>query len=258
VNTSCPTCGAVYNVAAKDIGRKLKCKKCSTALKVTDEGLEVDAGTGSSAPVSDPKPAPAPAAVADEEADEDEAPRKKKGKDRDEKPAYRGPRTNPIEAIGGIPTVLFGFGVFLVIVFTSFPIIGASGSKRATAYVDKLKLEQASKIKNLIPKNKKPGDLTSDDMKKIEDESKKINDDYEKQIIEAQLDAERTKISNIRDEWMEMYGLMFGFLFVAFGCIGYLRTEQPLTLRIVAAVVLGAMMLIMFSKFGGGCASPIH
>jgi hypothetical protein len=252
VNNACPTCGAIYNVAAKDVGRKLKCKKCNSALKVTDAGLEMDSGTGSAAPVSDPKPAAAAAAAIEDE-DEDEPVVKKKKKERYE----RGPGVNPLVAIGGLPTVLFGFGVFLVIVFTSFPIIGNAGSKRAGAYVDKLKMEQAQKIKNLIPKGKKPGDLTSDDLKKIEEDSKKINEDYEKRISEAAQDAENTKISNIRDEWLEMYGLMFGFLFVAFGCIGYLRTEQPLTLKIVAAVVLAIMMLIMFMKFGfGGCSMP--
>lgn len=247
MNTSCPTCGAVYNVAAKDIGRKLKCKKCSTALKVTDAGLEVDGGTGSAPPAESSKSSPVAAAVADEvDGDDEPVVKKKKGK-------YErsGPRVNPLDAVGGIPTVLFGVGVFFVIVFTALPIIGQAGTARANAYVDKLKLEQAQKIKNLMPKNKKPGDLSSDEMKKIEDDSKKINEDYEKQISEAGLDAERTKIGNIRDVWMEQYGLMFGFLFLSFGCIGYLRTEQPLVLKIVAAVVLGIMLIIMFGKFGG-------
>src|SRR4051812_4468963 len=50
-------------------------------------------------------------------------------------------RPNPLVAIGGIPTILFAFGVFLVIVFTSLPIIGGAGTRRANASVDKLKLE---------------------------------------------------------------------------------------------------------------------
>src|SRR6266545_1956358 len=237
MNTSCPTCGAVYNVAAKDIGRKLKCKKCSTALKVTEAGLEVDGGTGSAPPAESSKPSPVPAALADDEGDDEPVVKKKKGK------YERGSGVNP--------TVLFGFGVFLVIVFTALPIIGEAGTRRASAYVDKLKLEQATKIKNLTPKNKKPEDITSDERTKIEADAKKINEDYEKQITEAALDAERTKIANIRDVWMEQYGLMFGFLFLSFGCISYLRTEQPLVLKIVAAVVLGIMMIIMFGKFGG-------
>src|SRR5688572_25569716 len=42
VNNTCPTCGAVYNVAAKDIGRRIRCKKCATGLTVSDAGLELD------------------------------------------------------------------------------------------------------------------------------------------------------------------------------------------------------------------------
>ena len=230
----------MYNVAAKDIGRKLKCKKCSTALMVTEAGLEIDGpqAVGSKA---------SPAMVDDYGDDDAPVVKKKKGR------FDRGPGGNPLAAIGGIPTVLFGFGVFLVIVFTSLPIIGAAGSDRATAYVDKLKLERDAKIKALEPK-KKQADWTSDETKKYGDDAQKVTEDYDKKIKEAVIDAEGTKISNRRDVWMERYGLMFGFIFVAFGCLGYLRSDQPLTLRIVAAVILGAMMLIMFGTFGiHGC-----
>ncbi|QJW98922.1 MJ0042-type zinc finger domain-containing protein [Frigoriglobus tundricola] len=255
MNTACPTCGAVYNVAAKDIGRKLKCKKCSTALKVTEDGLELDGGTGA----SDPKPAPVPAAVEeDEEDEEDEAPRRKKtGKSYD-----RGPRPNPfaaingaLTAVGGIPTLLFGFGVFLVIVFTSFPIIGTAGTERANANVEKLTNELKVKKDALAPKNKKPSDWSDADRKAVQEGAEKLDEEYSKRIKEAALSAESTKIDNRRDVWYEMYGLMFGFLFVAFGCIGYLRTEQPLVLKIVAAVILCFMMMMMFMKFGG-CSVP--
>ena len=145
--------------------------------------------------------------------------------------------------------------MFLVIVFTSLPVIGAAGSDRATAYVDKLNNEMRAKQDALVPKNKKPSDLTDAERTKQREDSEKIAEDYAKKIKDAALDAENTKISNRRDVWMEMYGLMFGFLFVAFGCIGYLRSDQPLTLRIVAAVILGAMMLLMFTKFAG-CSMP--
>lgn len=241
MNNSCPSCGAVYNVAAKDVGRKIKCKKCSSALVVTDNGLEEEDGRG---PASDPKPKSA-SVVDDDGGDDDDRPVVKKGKGNK---FARSPGADPLAAlaaVGGVPTVLFGFGVFLVIVFSAFPIIGIAATDRAAARVDELRLEQDTEIKELT-KDKK--ELSAEKRKEIEEK-------YEKKGSDARLAAERTKIGNRRDVWYEMYGLMFGFLFTAFGCIGYLRSEQPLTLRIVAAVILGAMLLIMFSKFGG-CAIP--
>jgi hypothetical protein len=256
----------LYNVAEKDIGRKLKCKKCGTSLKVTSAGLEVDSGgTGSAPPVNETKPASAVAEDADvqeEDADEERASKKKKkekdkdrdrDRDRDRDQGERGPGFNPaaaLNAIGGISTLLFGFGVFLVIVFTAFPIIGAAGTDRAEAYVEKLIIERDMKIKEKEPK-KKQSEWSADDLKAFAEAKDKIDEDYRKQIAEAAVDAERTSIANRRDVWFERYGLMFGFIFVAFGSIGYLRTEQPLVLKIVAAVVLAFMMVTMFLAFGG-------
>ena len=98
-------------------------------------------------------------------------------------------------------------------------------------------------------------DLTESERTKLREDGEKIDEDYSKKIIDANLDAESTKIANRRDVWMEQYGLMFGFIFVAFGCIAFLRTEQPLVLKITMAVILAFMLMIMFMKFGG-CTGP--
>src|SRR5690349_19401608 len=78
MNNTCPTCGALYNVASKDIGRRIKCKKCSAALIVTESGLEEE---GAAAPASSPKPARESAAEADDEGDEPVEKKKKKEKE---------------------------------------------------------------------------------------------------------------------------------------------------------------------------------
>lgn len=221
MNGACPTCGAVYGVEPKDVGRQIRCKKCSTALKVDPTGLVPD-----DAPL---EPVPA----------------------RANRP--RGP--NPIELVGGWPTALFGFGVFLVVVFTAMPLIGVAGSDRATALVEKLEFEKEVKLKALVPKGKRESDLSDAEKTKYNDDKKKLEEDYDKRIEDAKNDARATKITNRRDVWYERYGLMFGFLFVAFGCIAYLRTEPALVLRIVAAVVLSVMMIVMFLTFGG-CTAP--
>jgi hypothetical protein len=246
VNNNCPTCGALYNVAAKDIGRKLKCKKCGAALRVTENGLELEDDAKAA---SDPKPGSksSPAMIEDD----DEPVVKKKSRD-------RGPRGNPLAAVGGLPTVLFGVGVFFVIVFTSLPIIGVAGTDRANAYVDKLNNELKVKKDALAPKNKKPADWTDADRKAVQEGSEKLDEEYAKKLKDAALDAETTKIANRRDVWMERYGLMFGFILVSFGCIGYLRADEPLSLKIVMGVILAFMMMVMFGTFGvQGCGNPL-
>ncbi len=233
MNNTCPSCGALYNVASKDIGRKIKCKKCSTSLAVTEAGLVVDSPSAS---------APVPAAVMEDDDAGEPVVKKKKGK------YERAPGTG-IDVLALIPTLIFGFGVFLVVVFSSLPRIGEAGTDRADAYVDKLIIERDAKIEATVPKGKKYEEMTTDDQKKINDEKTKIREDYQKQIDDATVDADKTRVSNRRDVWLERYGLMFGFIFVSFGCIAFLRTEQPLVMRIVAGVILTVMMIIMFTSF---------
>jgi predicted Zn finger-like uncharacterized protein len=258
MNNACPTCGAVYAVATKDIGRKIKCKKCSTALLVDDTGLVIDAPVAA-AVVVPPLPQATPAVPADDFATGDDATvAKKKAK----KYADRGPGGGGFGAvlaqIGGVPTILFCLGVFLVIWFTFMPIIGDAATLRAEEYKNLLKHELTEELRALLPKDKQmDGAVLSDDEKKAFDEkSKSIQESYRKRFIEAESDAKRTTINNKRDIWFEHNGTMFGFLFLAFGCVGYLRTEQTLILRIVAAVVLSFMLMVVFSKFGGCGGMP--
>jgi predicted Zn finger-like uncharacterized protein len=255
MNNACPSCGAVYAVAAKDIGRKIKCKKCGSALMVADSGLVIDA------PV--PPPPPAAAVVEDdggdfETGDEVVTARGKKGKkSRDRDDDRRGGGAGDILAkIGGIPTILFGLGVFLVIWFSFMEPIGNAAIDRASMSVQKIDNEKATKLKKVLPKGKKMSDLTADELKKFEEDSKKINEDYEKQAEAAREEAQDARIDNVRSKKFDKYGQMFGFMFLAFGCIGYLRSDQPLVLRIVAGVILAFMMMIVFATVGsGGCGS---
>jgi predicted Zn finger-like uncharacterized protein len=253
MNNTCPTCGAVYAVATKDIGRKLKCKKCRTGLAVTDAGLVVDTPTGSAQPV------PIPADRADEFEDEIVSTKGKKAK------KYAGPAGpglgEKLAKIGGVPTILFAIGTFLVIWFTFMDPIGQAAILRANMAEKKLKLEMDAELKKLLPKGKKsPLELEGEEKKTYDEKAKKVNEDYEKRIEEARTDAAVTGVDVVREMRFDKYGQLFGFIFLSFGCIGYLRTEQPLVMRIVAAVVLGLMLLLIFTlAVGGGCGgrSPI-
>jgi predicted Zn finger-like uncharacterized protein len=257
MNNACPTCGAVYAVASKDIGRKIKCKKCSSALRVDDTGLVMDApvvaavaAPASAAPV-------AAAVVADDfdAADDGGALTKKKAKKYAEGGSGGGGVGPILAKVGGVPTILFGIGVFLVIWFTLMPRIGEAAYARAEAYKEQLELEKNVKLKDLVPKEKQTPEgvknLSEDEKKQIAEKGKSIIDDYNRRMLQAEEDAESSRISNIRDVWFERNGTMFGFLFLSFGCLGYLRSEQPLTLRIVAGVILSVTMILVFLMFSG-------
>jgi predicted Zn finger-like uncharacterized protein len=241
MNSACPTCGAVYAVTTRDVGRKLRCKKCSTALAVTDAGLVVDTPSASAPPV--------PAAVVDDfdAGDEVVSTKGKKGK------KYSGP-SGPglgerLAKVGGVPTILFGVGAFLVIVYLFMPIIGQAAIQRAEAGREKLEQERDAKIKKLIPKGKTREELTGDELTKFQEESAKITKEYATQISEAEDDARAERTSNKRAVWFERYGMMFGFLLVMVGSLLYMMPDQPPVKRIVGAVVITAQMVLVFISF---------
>src|ERR1700721_2520161 len=133
MNNACPSCGAVYAVTGKDIGRRLKCKKCSSALVVTEDGLEMEAPAGA---------APQIDAEIVEEVDSGEEEvivvKGKKGQ-KDRSSSRQGGGGVSISALlaklGGLSTLLFSFGVFLVIFFTFMTKIEEAGTDRAYAQV---------------------------------------------------------------------------------------------------------------------------
>ena len=245
MNNTCPSCGAVYNVAAKDIGRRIRCKKCATGLTVTAAGLEIDD------PTAAPAPSRAPAPPHDFD-DEDDAPPPRRSRDRDDRPRPArggGFKLDPLQIfkdVGGVPTLLFGFGAFLVIVFLFQPIIGSAAVSRAQGASERIDLEWKTQERKLR-KDKK----TEEDIGTAREKFYKDND---KDRAEENVGYE--VISTKRSRWFEMYGMMFGFLFLMAGCLGYMMPEQTTVRRILGTVVLGAQILIIFLVFaaaGGGC-----
>lgn len=230
MNNACPTCGAIYNVAIKDVGRRIRCKKCGAGLEVHESGLEIET------------PNPPEADAPEVEGDEVEAPRPRKDR------RLAGPAFNPRELlakIGGIPTLLFGFGAFLVIVFLFMPIIGTAAVDRAQGASERVDLQWKTKEREMTREKK-----SSEEIGKAREEFYKKKD---KESLEEDVGYER--ISHKRSRWMEMYGMMFGFLFLMAGSIGYMGPEQSLMRRILGTVVLGAQVIIIFIIFSamGGC-----
>jgi predicted Zn finger-like uncharacterized protein len=244
VNNTCPSCGALYNVTQKDVGRRIRCKKCGAALEVTEAGLEIEPA-GGPAPASAPRPQPA-GAEPEYEDEGDLAPRRRRDRDRGRRSAGSSIDVMQVfKDFGGVPTLLFGFGAFLVIVFLFMPIIGTAAVERAQGAVERLDLQWKTKERQMRKDQKSEADIN------------KAREDFYKARDKDELDENvgYERVSNKRSRWFEMYGMMFGFLFLMAGSIGYMTPGQSTVRRILGTVVLGAQMLIIFMAFaaGGGC-----
>src|SRR6185437_926688 len=125
MNNMCPTCGAIYNVAAKDVGRRIKCKKCEASLLVGPNGLEPDDGATvlPQRAAAAPHAPAAPATLPDDDFDA-EPPRRRRDRDMGRRPRSSFSPAEVLARVGGVSTLIFGFGAFLVIVFLFLPIIG--------------------------------------------------------------------------------------------------------------------------------------
>jgi predicted Zn finger-like uncharacterized protein len=230
VNNTCPNCGAIYNVAMKDLGRRIKCKKCGSSLEVRESGLEIE----------DPNAPPPVTGKPVEEADLDEAPKRKK----DRRPA--GPAFNPMELlakVGGIPTVLFGFGVFIIL-FTGFQdAIGKAKIDKRTAAIE----EGQARINGDQRRYDELKNKTGADDEKI----KQAKENWEKEKKALEEEKLISELANKRSGYLDRYVMMLGFLSIAFGCMGYLIADYGLVLRIVAAVILLFMVMAMFKATVG-------
>lgn len=224
MNNTCPNCGVLYNVAEKDIGRRLKCKKCRAPLAVTEAGLVPD-----------------------------EAPGPDEGHSLDADDGARPRRGVPsldlalLAPVGGIPGVLFAAGVTVVLFFTFLQVLSTASDLRAAEYPKKVALAEEIEIRELLPSDKKdPGELEPDKRKDYDDRKKKIEDRYAVKKKVAEEEKRATEIGNKRSRVYEGYGSMFGFMLLAFGCLGFLLTQAALLLRIVAGIILTGMVLGLF------------
>jgi predicted Zn finger-like uncharacterized protein len=252
MNNACPSCDAVYAVTAKDVGRKIKCKKCGTALRVDDSGLVEDGVE----PV-----------VIDEDSASAEVATPKNKKASRFSGANRPKIGEIIQKLGGVPTALFGFGLFLTIwSFFSSTISAPNGasdsSAKAAAMQVKLEQEQAIRKAEGDPPEVPEGEVDAKTLenystakkdydKNLSKKRKEIDKTFKKPLNEANDRYTQSQISNARGQWWDQYGLMFGFMFLSFGCLAFVRSEGNLVLRIVAGTILTLLLLVVFAKFSG-------
>jgi hypothetical protein len=238
MNSGCPSCGAVYVLATRHLGRRKKCKMCQTALVVTENGLKIDQSVA-----ADPK-------FDDANAHDDGFVAKmRKAREHGRRLAAGFDSQGLLARIGGIPSLLFGIGIFLV-VFTGFQeAIGRAKIERRVAQYSEAKVDHDKEI-DTINGNK---DLRESDRA---ERTKKETERWEKEEKSLKADQAASASANQRSGYVDKYVLMFGFLLIAFGCLGYLRAEFPVLLRVVAGVILTAMVLGLF-KIAIGTAAGI-
>jgi hypothetical protein len=270
MNNACPECGAVYAVAEKDISRRIACKKCNTALVVAEDGLRRD---------SDAPPPKADDADRDRPRDDDDRGRRRErddadrdrrddedrgrrrrdeddGRDRDRE---RRERTGPgagevllkkLKSVGDVATWLYAIGLF-------FAIYGFFGKMIDEANLDYRKGElQQSATEDAqderITRSKNDNKPSEGDIKDRE-KRKKDYDNTEGPRLKERVDF--GEANKLKGKWWNTMFQLIGFFLLAFGSIGFLKTENPPLKRILGGVTI---FLILLNVIGGGAGLQMN
>ncbi len=260
MRNACPTCQTVYAVTAADVGRRIVCTRCNAALVIDADGFRLQDATDKGKPAKSgerKKPAePRKAKPVNE--DEDTAHGKESEEDstidtEEMEAARRKPKGKPAEPddddddpppdrVGllrksvDIPTAVFAVGVVLVLWFLFMPIIGGAKLKWYTARIEDEQLAHDTELKRL--KEKGPAENVT-----------KKEDEWRKRKEKLDADEKWVQINNRQTEYWDRYGMLGGFVLTALGAIGLLMTHQPTVKKIVGAVVVCAMMILVFVNF---------
>lgn len=230
MNNACPNCGALYNISSKDIGRRIACKKCRTPLTVDDAGIRLVE--------------PSTSDVADDSVEEFEESTEGRGSRRPQRKSNGRRLTLPAWlSFSVVPTLLFGFGIFLVVVFSFFPVIDQAAVTRIQGKIDEgnaIDARDELRTNQLNNGNPSADDLEARNKRRSEWQKQQALLDSDKQIALAE--ASRALVWDKR-------GLLFGFIVLCFAGIGYLVTDQPPSRKILGAVLL---VLIFLSVTNGG------
>jgi hypothetical protein len=142
----------------------------------------------------------------------------------------------PFADFGGVWGVLFGVGAFLAIVFTFMPLISQAKVASRKADVTAAERDHNARLRKLVDENQKS---------KIQETEKTFA--RKKEELEDRVEAAR--VSAAQSAYWDRYFLMFGFVFLMLGSLGFLMPGQPLIRRIVGAVVLSAEVILVFVYF---------
>jgi hypothetical protein len=219
MNNLCPGCQTAYSVQPQHVGRRITCKKCGAGLVVEADGLHMTSPpTPPAPPEENPLAAETPPLV-------EEAPA------RISKPRRSFNFTefwqNSREALS---TSGFGAGTFLVILFAFLPVIDQAKVTRAQARVREEGgiPGQKSVISPIGPSGK------------AEQPSKSKGLDIAERALE---DAENS--ANSMHYWYD-WGMLFGFLLLAGGSLGFLGSPNAQIKRVLGCIILASQLILVF------------
>ena len=241
MQNSCPSCGAMYNLTPQHVGRHFGCKKCGASLSVGPDGLEIE-GAAPVQPIGslpelgiadEPLPAPAPAAT----------------------PVRTGPRSNFGSNFGAFfkrlwerikadpPTWLFGAGAFLVVICLFFPLLDKDKVERRRVKLTSEEREQ-NRLNNELQTRDPPA-------KPEERETRQKAFERWKKNRKPELEEDITSAQDSARSWRYWYdwGMMWGFMILAFASLGYLTAPESMTRRVVGSIVLCAILVLIFFRF---------
>lgn len=260
MNNACPECGAVYAVAEKDIGRRIACKKCNSALIVAEEGLVRDDDA------LPPRKEDSAERIRDR--GEEERPRKRddeervgrRRRDRENEETEERPRAprdlamgsylTKLKTVADVPTWLYAIGLFLTVYGFFGPSFDhATTMKRQGAYVSE-RLDFDIYKRSIVdkPDGKTP---TSDETKRLEEREKEWSKKTEPALKD---DISFAEAAEKKAQWWNVLFKMLGFFLLAFGSIGYLKDEMNLK-RVLGGVTI---LLILLQVIGGSAGIALQ
>jgi hypothetical protein len=163
------------------------------------------------------------------------------------------PVLRPGPSNGLVSSILFGTGTALVIVFLFLPLMDRTnvGVQRARLNLAQQKNERKEReAAKRDMEAKPPGDPNAQEKarrdREEQRESKRRAWENERERLQTKID-EADAGARVRLWWYEL-GMMPGFLILAAGSLCFLHPRHTTTRRVVGAVVLSAVVLLIFIR----------
>ncbi len=147
-------------------------------------------------------------------------------------------------------TWVFGAGAWLVIFFLFLPLLDLANVKNRNAAITEgelnlLRKREEARLKEV---EKDPKAAAKAEEERAKQEAKERKEwDREKVKLQARVDAAEIKVQKAR--YWYTWGMLFGFLVLAVGALGFLHPSQTTARRVVGGIVLAAEVLVIFVYF---------